>query len=215
MPRGVQAVYTLTFDDDIDWSNAKLVIDGWTVYWFTGPVGGTALGSIEVVDDVGVWTEVQQFGPTAGDFKRMTVPLGDVFLSDDHRVRVRMPTTPTSQPEVDRMSIDDSAPVSPVVVAMPLRSADLHHAGTVTRTEATMAHRRTALDDHREDTPTYYGYGAFTRYGDVLDLLGAVDDRFAIIRHGDEVTLQRAHRRATAVLGHDALSLWRRAALSR
>jgi len=33
-------------------------------------------------------------------------------------------------------------------------------------------------------------YGDFTKYGNVLPLLGETDDRFVIMRHGDEVSLE-------------------------
>ena len=52
---------------------------------------------------------------------------------------------------------------------------------------ATLAHRILALDDALPDNPMAYAFGAFTRYGDVSGLLGAIDSIYAIMRHGDEV----------------------------
>ncbi len=39
------------------------------------------------------------------------------------------------------------------------------------------------------DDPDSYGFGNFTKYGDVKDLLTSTDDKFAILRHGDEISL--------------------------
>jgi hypothetical protein len=40
-------------------------------------------------------------------------------------------------------------------------------------------------DDTVADNPEALGWGAFTRYGDVLELIGAADDMYVVMRHGD------------------------------
>ncbi len=39
------------------------------------------------------------------------------------------------------------------------------------------------------DNQEALGWGAFTRYGDVLDLIGAADDMYVIMRHGDALEI--------------------------
>jgi hypothetical protein len=68
-------------------------------------------------------------------------------------------------------------------------SADLHHRGYLTNVGTGPDNRMWAQDDELPDLESNYGYGRYTRYGDVLPLLTARDDMYAIMRHGDEILL--------------------------
>ncbi len=79
---------------------------------------------------------------------------------------------------------------SPVnLVELPLEKADLYHRGSATYEYMNFQHPVRAKDDARPDIPESYFYGKFTKYGEVTQLLEKPDDKFVLIRHGDEMML--------------------------
>jgi hypothetical protein len=90
---------------------------------------------------------------------------------------------------MDRVRLDESAPEQTTVTKLDAARADLAHRGRATIFRPTMLTRQDALDDESPDDPVQVGYGAFTRYGDVRELLTALDDRYVVLRHGDQITL--------------------------
>ncbi len=121
--------------------------------------------------------------------KRMVVDLSGLFLSSDHRIRLNTGRDSGLAWRIDKISIDDSAPVSVTINEISADSADLHHRGRAPYIPSTLDHRITAWDDVLADDPNSYGFGNFTKYGDVKALLNFTDDEFAILRHGDEISL--------------------------
>lgn len=91
---------------------------------------------------------------------------------------------------LDRIRLDESAPIDVAQTYLEASSAQLFHRGRATTVGSSFAHRISAVDDENPDDPNAYSFGTFTRYGDVLALLSAVDDEYAIMRHGDQITLQ-------------------------
>jgi hypothetical protein len=71
-------------------------------------------------------------------------------------------------------------------------AADLHYRGfsRMYRKGGSYGPEWFAYEDVTREPPWAPIAGAFTRYGDVLPLLGASDDRYAIFGPGDEVALQ-------------------------
>jgi len=181
---------TLNFGAITDPANAKLVIDGWTVYSADLRTSDPVQPHVEVLDAVGNWTTVRSFGEPAGDLKRMVVPLGDVFQNSDHRIRLHLGKKSGGRWRLDRVLLDESVPVPIVVDELRVRSADLYHAGMVPHNGNSLESRIFATDGSVPDQPEAYGYGSFTRYGDVKLLLRGADDRFVIMRHGDAVDLE-------------------------
>ena len=181
--------YTLDFGELIP-ANAKLVIEGWSVY---GNEYKTTLTKtqpyIEVMDVAGEWVKVKSFGVPAGDMKRMVIDISNVFLSDDHRIRVHTGADSGLAWRIDRLMLDDSASVPFTVREVSADYADLHHRGMAPHAGASFDHRIIADDGVLPDNPQAYGYGKFTRYGDVKTLLDVTDDMFAIMRHGDEISM--------------------------
>ncbi len=145
---------------------------------------------VQVKDTAGRWrTVIPDLGFPAGKNKTVIADLTGKFLSADTRVRIR------TNMEIywDRAFLAATASASPVTVTT-LRpvAADLHYHGF-------------ARMDRKGGRygPQWYDYGdvsrepawapivgAFTRYGDVLPLLDAADDRYIIFGPGDEVALQ-------------------------
>ena len=145
---------------------------------------------LQVRDAAGRWrTVIPDLGFPAGKNKTVIADLTGKFLSADTRVRIR------TNMEIywDRAFVAATASASPVTVTT-LRpvAADLHYRGF----------SRMERKGGRYG-PQWYDYGivsrepawapiagAFTRYGDVLPLLDAADDRYIIFGPGDEVALQ-------------------------
>ncbi len=181
--------YTLDFGG-VNPGNAKLVIEGWSVY---GNEYKTTLTKtqpyIEVMNGAGEWVKVKSFGVPAGDMKRMVIDISNLFLSDDHRIRVHTGADSGLAWRIDRLMLDDSAPVALTVREVSADYADLHHKGMARHAGASFDHRIIADDSVLPDNPIAYGYGSFTRYGDVKVLLNVTDDMFAIMRHGDEISI--------------------------
>ena len=174
----------------IDPVNAKLVIDGWSVF---GSSYSTSLSTvqpfIEVMDAGGNWVAVKSFGEPAGDMKSMVIDLSGLFLSSDHRIRLNTGRDSGLAWRIDRILIDDSIPVPVIISEINANSADLHYRGRAPYISATFDHRITSWDSVMADDPASYGTGSFTKYGNVQMLLASTDDKFAIMRHGDEISL--------------------------
>ncbi|MHB8810860.1 MAG: hypothetical protein ACYC9M_12740 [Desulfobulbaceae bacterium] len=90
---------------------------------------------------------------------------------------------------IDKVMIDDSALVELVLNEIRADNADLHYRGRATFTPANLEHRITAADDALPADQKSLGYGKFTKYGDIGPLLAATDDMYAIMRHGDEISM--------------------------
>ncbi len=170
--------------------HAKLLIDGWSVYGvkkFKSTV--TIQPSIEVKDQSGAWVKVRSFGTPVGDLKTMVVDLSNLFLSQDHRIRLSPGLRKGSRWVIDRIRLDDSAPVTVTVREGAPLSGDLQLAGMAIEQMSTMETRIIAHDLNLPLDPDALGYGRFTRYGDVLELLSSRDDKYAVMRHGDKIDL--------------------------
>jgi hypothetical protein len=66
-------------------------------------------------------------------------------------------------------------------------SAELQMGGEAIQSMADLQHRIIATDEPQPLKPENFGYGSFTRYGDVLPLLTQTDDKFAIMRYADQM----------------------------
>ncbi|VVB86088.1 Cytochrome c7 c [uncultured archaeon] len=91
---------------------------------------------------------------------------------------------------LDKIELDDSRPVPVEVKILKPSYADLHHGGSDSYIYPNLEHRLHASDTINRDSLASYFYGNFTKYGNVLPLLGEADDRFVIMRHGDELKLE-------------------------
>ena len=145
---------------------------------------------VQVRDPAGEWrTVIADLGFPAGKRKTVIADLTGKFSSADRRVRIR------TNMEIywDRAFVAATASASPVTVtALRPMTADLHYRGF------SRMYRKGGRYG-----PQWYDYatvsrepawapivGAFTRYGDVLPLVDAADDRYVIFGPGDEVALQ-------------------------
>jgi len=166
--------------------HARLVVTGWSTYDKDAyPAGDLVQPFVEVPDGKGAWKKVRSFGNPAGDTKTMVVDLAGLLAADDHRIRIDMGSVHAIRWAMDRVLVDDSPPVPVVVSAVEAHVASLMHAGRAPHTRATHEHPNIVQDGSVAENPEALGWGAFTRYGDVLELLGAADDMYVVMRHGD------------------------------
>jgi hypothetical protein len=170
---------------------AKLLIDGWSVYGQTKEkVDNPVQPYIEVVDNNGKWVKVKSIGNSSGDLKTMVVDIANIFLSPDHRIRLHLGIY-RSRWVIDRVRLDDSAPVEVTVREVGVASAVLQPRGNAIERHATNRNRfilgeqpQPAIDAEKP------AYGRFTRYGEVTELLAAQDDMYVIMKHGDALDVR-------------------------
>jgi tetratricopeptide (TPR) repeat protein len=147
---------------------------------------------IQVVNSKGEWvTVIDNPGFPMGKDKTVIVDLSGKFLSKDHRIRIR------TNMEIywDYIFFSNDAPELPVVITdMKKLSADLHYRG--------FSH---TFRKGGRYGPHWFDYGSvdkeakwrdlkgnYTRYGDVVSLLGMADNKYIISNAGDEVTIEFA-----------------------
>ncbi|GAM10729.1 protein sidekick-2 [Geobacter sp. OR-1] len=182
--------YTLDFGTVQHPEYAKLVIDGWQIInskIYLSTV--TIQPYIEVVNASGAWVKVKTFGMPAGDLKTMVVDLANSFLSNDHRIRLHLGIKKAQVWVVDRVRLDDSSPVSVSTQELQASVADLQMEGHAIQAMNTTQHR-ILVGDNLPLRPDYYGYGNFTRYGDVKDLLTQRDDKYVLMNYADKLELK-------------------------
>jgi len=144
---------------------------------------------LQVLDDKGRWvTAIENMGFPAGLPKTMTVDLTGRFRNAKDR-RVKIVTN--MRIYWDRILVStDSGQERIRTVDLGLRAGALCFGGYPR--EVTPDSRKPKLYDygHRSQTSPWKSHaGAYTRYGDVSELLRESDNRYVIMRHGDEITL--------------------------
>ncbi len=179
--------YTVDFGTIQNPQNVKLVLDAWSKYKV--PTTQDVQPYVEAMDSAGQWQKIRSFGPTAGDLKTVVVDLSNALPAGSHLMRIHLGVWAPGRLLLDRIRLDDSAPVDVMLTYLEATSANLLYRSTANTTSSTFTSRIIAVDDENPDDPADYAYGAFTRYGDVLDLLRAADDEYVIMRHGDQITL--------------------------
>lgn len=141
----------------------------------------------------GPWRLVQaDMGVPAGLPKQMLVDLAGVFDPAATGAQLRITTNTTVY--WDQFLLGQVVPNAPTRVhRRPFTGADLHWRGYPTHESihGTFAYRYD-YDDVQPDAGWGTHAGAFTRYGDVGPLVQDVDDRFVVMFHGDELTLEVA-----------------------
>ena len=170
----------------------KLVLDGQSVFPTTaaGSAHAAQFGwrtRIEVPSGPDTWSEVPRElveMPNLTGFRRViALDLTGAFPTNDFRVRL----TWLFKSYVGAILVDTSADEPMRVVPLALLSADLRHRGYSGRTGG--ERYELLYDDIAPRTPNYFP-GAYTRYGDVLELLTSTDDRHTIFFGGDEIALR-------------------------
>jgi hypothetical protein len=183
------AEYTLDFGPIQHPEYAKLLLDAWAIYATAGePI--VVEPHVDAEGGDGRWVTVRRFGPPRGDRKTVVVDLSKRLPKGTRRLRVALGMRgPSMRWVVDRIRLDDSKPAPVKLTVLDPVSASLEYRGRATTHASTFQNPLEALDDEGREDPTALGCGAFTRYGDVRDLLTRADDQFVVMRHGDQITV--------------------------
>lgn len=185
----------ITFSEPIDFDKPVLVFDGWVEYPYSQTMFAAWQAkatfdapTIEAQDEQGEWhTVVEQFGYMAGMPRRSAFPLPvEKLPAGCTTLRI------TSNIEIywDRISIARQEECDQVrKTNLPLTSATVNEAGFAKR--HTFSQRRPYYDYNRRDPfwDTRHMTGNYTKFGDALPLVQAVDDASAIFGPGEEVRL--------------------------
>ncbi|MGE5644517.1 MAG: tetratricopeptide repeat protein [Acidobacteriota bacterium] len=179
-------------------NRAVLMLRGW-IDWADGSTfmaasqgggNGIVLPYLQVKDAAGRWqTVIEDMGVPAGEPRTIAVDLTGKFLSSSREVRI----VTNACVYWDQIFLsEDTAPPAARMTAMDAEAADL----------ALRGFSRAYIDANHEQ-PEYYDYGqwrpaamwnpvpgVYTRFGDVRELITAVDDRFVIMGSGDELKLR-------------------------
>jgi hypothetical protein len=177
---------------------------------------GLVLPYLEVKDEAGEWvTVIEDMGIPAGKPKTIVVDLTGKWLSESREVRIVTSAcvywdeiflaedivdcgseTGVARPDPFICNPDEwrdlGGGASPLRLAeVPALQADLRFRGfsrPVIHPERKQP-ERFVYADRRSTTMWNPTPGRYTRYGDVAELLGTVDDRFVVMGSGDEVSL--------------------------
>jgi tetratricopeptide (TPR) repeat protein len=197
---GVASIHNL----DLDFGGAAaanravLILNGW-VDWADGSTflaasqetkEGLIMPYLQVKNAKGEWeTVIQDMGIPAGKPKTISVDLTGKFLSASREVRIVTNlcvywdeiflSEQTGEPETNLTPLD-------------AESADLHFRGfskpiihPERKQPENFLYSEVSAVSTWNPTP-----GNYTRYGDVRELLGAIDDRLVIMGAGDELNLE-------------------------
>jgi hypothetical protein len=157
-----------------------------------------AAPSLEVRDASGQWRTAADIGFPSGKDKTIVIDLAGKFPTADHHVRIRT----NMQIYWDQAFVAKDVARSPIqVTTLAPISADLHYRGfsRMYRKGGRYGPYWFDYDVVSKDSPWRPIEGAFTRFGDVLPLLGSADDEYVIMGPGDEATLQFDASSATAL----------------
>jgi hypothetical protein len=177
---------------------AVLVLSGW-VDWADGSTylgaaqaagGGLLLPELQVRDAAGQWrTAVADMGIPAGKPKTIVVELDGVFPSSSRELRIV--TNLCVYWDEIFLAVADTPPVARLT-PLPTAVAELRFHGFSVPTVHPQRRQPESFDYHRLlGLPTWNPTpGLYTRFGDVRDLLAAVDDLLVVMGSGDELALE-------------------------
>ncbi len=190
----------LSFDPERtrDAGKLRLLLTGW-LYWTDASVNMASAHHptisfvpplLQVPDGEGGWRTCEPpIGFPAGKLKTMVVDVSEILDREDPRVRVF--TTLRLYWDSIRLAVDeDDAPLG--VTSLEPAQAELWERGF---SRGLLLHGNQALEwfdwDELESEPRWNQHpGLYTRFGDVLPLLGEVDDRYCIMGSGDALTVR-------------------------
>ncbi|MFG0317044.1 MAG: FG-GAP-like repeat-containing protein, partial [Planctomycetota bacterium JB042] len=187
----------LTLPDAVrDAARVRLLMTGW-FYWTDASVNIAAAQhdgvefvppTLSVPDGAGGWRETgPPVGFPTGKTKTMVFDVGDLLNRDDPRLRIA--STLRLYWDCVRVAVDDGDhPFS--VTKLDAASAELRSRGFSEKLPRLRAQDPEWFDYTRTmPAPWNQHRGMLTRFGDVLPLLDAIDDRFVVFSAGDEVRL--------------------------
>ena len=174
----------------------RLLLDGYTDYFTATSMYAADQAGIKVIapyvaaqDPQGNWIRViEDMGFPAGLARTMVTDLTGKIPPGARRIRIAT----NLKIYWDRIRIDQTPPLSGIRVnEIPLATAELAFLGYPQEIRLHPASDTFYSYSRRSPTGPYArAAGNYTRYGDVKDLLGASDDRFAVFSSGEGVKLE-------------------------
>jgi Flp pilus assembly protein TadD len=155
--------------------------------------------SLDVRDASGRWrTAIPNIGFPSGKNKTIAVDLAGKFPTSDHHVRIR--TNMQIYWDQAFMARDLEGVPSKTTTLAPV-SADLHFRGfsRMYRKGGRYGPYWFDYDEVAKESPWRPITGAFTRFGDVLQLLRDPDDMYVVMGPGDEATIEFDARSASSL----------------
>jgi Flp pilus assembly protein TadD len=173
----------------------RLIMDGYTDYFMATSMYAADQAGVKVIAPYlealgtdGKWTRVvEDMGFPAGLERTMVTDLTGKLPAGTRRIRI----VTNLKIYWDAIRMDQTPDAKEIRASeIPLAKASLEFLGYPREIRLTPASDTTYSFTHRSMTGPYaYAAGNFTRYGDVLDLLTAVDDRFVIFGSGEGMKL--------------------------
>ncbi|CAN5356343.1 hypothetical protein BH09MYX1_BH09MYX1_36900 [soil metagenome] len=189
--------YDVDFGAVKDVSHARVVIDGWKYKEPRDLRDGVKKEHprLEVRQLDGTYKKALDIATPRGDDKPVSFDLSKVvFPTGRYEMRIVTGTHEAGNAMwyVDRVRLTEDPLGAVTQREIPIATAALSFTGAPSEPSfGDHTHARIALDDGKgELTQDQRTWGAFTRYGDVRDLLGTSDDRMVIMRRGDGVELR-------------------------
>jgi tetratricopeptide (TPR) repeat protein len=180
------------------WDAAKplrLIMDGYTDYFMATSMYAADQAGVKVIapyvealDASGKWTRViEDMGFPAGLERTMIADLTGKLPPGTRRIRI----VTNLKIYWDAIRVDQTPDAKEIRTAeVPLAKASLEFLGYPREIRLTPASDTTYSFTNRSMTGPYaHAAGNYTRYGDVLDLLTAADDRFVVFGSGEGVKL--------------------------
>ena len=197
---GIAELHALDLDFAHAAPNGKavLLLNGW-VDWADGSTfrgasqrkgGGLVFPSLQMKNAQGAWqTVIEDMGMPSGKPKTIAVDLSGKWLSPSREVRI----VTNLCVYWDQIFLSEQADSPDArVTNIDASTADLHYRGFSTpvidpqrRQPERFEYARLMPLSSWNPTP-----GMYTRYGNVRDLITAIDDRLLVMGSGDEVTLK-------------------------
>ncbi|CAN5214658.1 hypothetical protein BH24PSE2_BH24PSE2_02610 [soil metagenome] len=183
-------VLTLEFDTVLDQASPVLVADGWIEYPYSQTIfaawqaeASFAAPTLEARGRDGLWRVVyDQFGYPAGMPREMALPLDGLPAGT---TALRLSTTQEVYWDRIRVAFAEPPPEIQRRIALPelavLRQPGFAHRST--------GPQRVPHYEYAERTTFWdakYPTGLYTRFGDVLPLVAALDDAFVVMGPGEE-----------------------------
>jgi tetratricopeptide (TPR) repeat protein len=190
------------------WDAAKplrLIMDGYTDYFMATSMYAADQAGVKVIapyvealDANGKWTRVvEDMGFPAGLERTMIADLTGKLPPGTRRIRI----VTNLKIYWDAIRIDQTPEAKEIRTAeVPLAKASLEFLGYPREIRLIPASDTTYSFTNRSMTGPYaHAAGNYTRYGDVLDLLTAADDRFVVFGSGEGVKLDFDPRQLPAL----------------
>ncbi|MBN1770367.1 MAG: hypothetical protein JXB32_03830 [Deltaproteobacteria bacterium] len=150
----------------------------------------SAATTVETPDGRGGWFERAVTGKSASGPRTWIFDLAGTLPPGTSKLRLTLAHQPSVLDVLDAVLLDDSPPAEVRLTEVPARRVELRRGGAAHARAATLERRLWADDARLPEIPDALLAGRYTRYGDVRPLLETADDRFVLMAHGDELSLE-------------------------